>query len=354
MNRPCSIPAILSTARALPVLLGALLSPAIAQDVIYLKNGDRITGQIRRMEQGQIVMEASPAFFGFMHLDWSHVARIESERTFQFQTTEGERLQGHLSSTETGAEEIVVTDNNSVRNLNERDVVLMKETNETLPGLLRANAGAGLTLTRANHHRQFTADVEISYESTGYTVVGWAHSIYSSQSGAADTNRHNFGAFVGKPLNRRWSLVGISDFLISDEQQLDLRTTLGGGPARDIIRNNKMELVLAGGTAWTRENYAPGAGAGSDNQGVEGFAAVQFSFFRFRQWQLDSTFLLYPGITRSGRVRADWSTTLSLRLIPGKPLWWNLNQSLNLDNKPPPNASGTDYVTSTTLSWTFP
>jgi hypothetical protein len=64
--------------------------------------------------------------------------------------------------------------------------------------------------------------------------------------------------------------------------------------------------------------------------------------------------MVFPSLTVRGRVRLDWRSNLRLRLIKGRNFWWNFSHTLNLDSKPPSEASGTDYVTTTSLSWSFP
>ena len=76
---------------------------------------------------------------------------------------------------------------------------------------------------------------------------------------------------------------------------------------------------------------------------IEGLAGAEFSFFQFRQWNLESTLLVFPSISSAGRVRMDWRTNLRFRLIRGKKIWWNLNGTINLDNDPPSTAPGSDY-----------
>ena len=61
-----------------------------------------------------------------------------------------------------------------------------------------------------------------------------------------------------------------------------------------------------------------------------------------------------PSITNAGRVRGDFNATLHWRLIEGRNLWFDLTQAVNYDSRPPVNAPKTDYVTQSTLSWSFP
>ena len=53
-------------------------------------------------------------------------------------------------------------------------------------------------------------------------------------------------------------------------------------------------------------------------------------------------------------MRQSLNAQLRLRLIRGKPFWLNISQSLDLDTEPPEDTPGTDYVTTTSVSWTFP
>ena len=60
------------------------------------------------------------------------------------------------------------------------------------------------------------------------------------------------------------------------------------------------------------------------------------------------------GFQPPGRFRTDWTTNLKFRLIRGRNLWWNLGQTVNFDSQPPATFPGSDYVTTTSISWAFP
>ena len=46
------------------------------------------------------------------------------------------------------------------------------------------------------------------------------------------------------------------DFMNSDEQGLDLPTTIGGGGGRYLFRSASQYLAVGSGLAWTNENYS--------------------------------------------------------------------------------------------------
>jgi len=230
----------------------------------------------------------------------------------------------------------------------------MTQTVEGVGGLLEISAGMGFSLTRSNNQKQLNAEASATYDTPGFMVGGGLNSLFTTQTSTRDTKRNNVWARFTKKFNSRWGAGAMTDFLTSSQQQLDLRTVLGGGPTYEFIRSNRLNLNAIGGAVWNNEQYAATAGLEPVNNELEGLGGVEFSYYRFRQWNLDSTLFVFPGITSAGRVRMDWRTTFRVRLISGKKIWWNLNGTLNLDNDPPSISPGTDYVATTSISYDFP
>ena len=327
-------------------------APALAQDVVIFRNGDRLSGKIQRMEQGKVVFDA-PALDGVTRIDWNRIVRIESERLFQFQTQAGENFMGRISPEAEMKGTFTVDTEGRTREIKQDDIVFVTQTVEGIGGLLEATAGAGFTLTRSNNQQQTNAEAKVRYESTSYVLSGSVSSLFTSQKNADDTSRHAVNIGFRKKLQGRWGLGGLNNYLTSTQQKLLLRVTLGGGPAYDLIRNNRMILRVLGGAVWNNERYNPEFGAESGNE-IEALGGAEFAFFQFRQWDLDTGIHVFPSVSVAGRVRADWRTTFRVRLIRGRKLWWNISGTLNLDNKPPALAPGNDYYATTSISYAFP
>ena len=120
-----------------------------------------------------------------------------------------------------------------------------------------------------------------------------------------------------------------------------------------MVQNNQFELLALSGVVWNNERFEPEAETETTDD-LEGLVGLGFSFFEFKQWELEATYLFFPSITSQGRIRQSLTARLRLRLIKGKPFWLNFSQTLDLDNDPPEGTPGTDYVTTTSLSWSFP
>ena len=83
----------------------------------------------------------------------------------------------------------------------------------------------------------------------------FANIFRSSQENAPETQRWDLGNDFRRFLGSRWYVNTTQDFLNSEEQGLDLRTTIGGGGGRYLLRSSSQYLALGGGLAWTNENY---------------------------------------------------------------------------------------------------
>src|ERR1700749_819567 len=64
-------------------------------DVIILKNGDRLTGEIKGLQRGELKFKAS-YMADAVRLDWSKVARLESKSSYLILLTDGRLVTGPL------------------------------------------------------------------------------------------------------------------------------------------------------------------------------------------------------------------------------------------------------------------
>jgi hypothetical protein len=340
---------------ALIVLAWCLPLFAEDVDVLYFSSGDRLTGTIKRLDQGELIF-STPLIDGDVAINWESIVRIDSPRLFQFETASGERFLGELQPPGEGAAptKVLIKSPDGDRLIERKEIILATQTTAGLKGLLTANVGAGMNLTKSNQLKQFSANGEVGYATNKLGVrVDWA-SIFGSQTQGKPTNRHEVSSVSNWYTSRRWGLGGVTDFLNSEEEQLALRTVVGGGPIYRFVTTNRLNIYGIGGAVWTTERYQANSGRPGLQKEAEGLLGIDISFFHFRQFTTHTAFSLYPGITVAGRFRGNWQTQLKIRLIRNQSLWWNFTQTITFNTKPPSNAPGSDYVTSTSVTWSYP
>jgi len=86
----------IALAVALVLALTIRLAAQPRTDVVTLANGDRITGEVIRLERGRLEFKTDDA--GTIYLEWDKLAHVESVRQFEVSTTDDRRFVGRVSS----------------------------------------------------------------------------------------------------------------------------------------------------------------------------------------------------------------------------------------------------------------
>jgi hypothetical protein len=108
-------------------------------------------------------------------------------------------------------------------------------------------------MTRANSAKQLTLGGNLAYHDEHNIDSAFFTAFKSSQANAPQTKRWEIGNDFRHLLGEHWYVNTIQNFLSSEEQQLSLRTTLGGGGAVSVsVRSQHLAL----GVEWlTNERY---------------------------------------------------------------------------------------------------
>jgi hypothetical protein len=85
---------------SLGLILVVVVAPCLAKvkrhDTVIMKNRDRLTGEVKRLEQGVLYIETD-YFSGSVGVDWLQVEKVESKATFQIVLSDGKRMIGSIS-----------------------------------------------------------------------------------------------------------------------------------------------------------------------------------------------------------------------------------------------------------------
>ena len=153
-----------------------------------------------------------------------------------------------------------------------------------------------------------------------------------------------------KFLNSNSFVASLSDFLHSSRQDLNLRTTLGGGYGRYLKRTTNSKLAWLGGVVYIHESFGTTAGSLS-GQSMEAVVGLQYNCVRFNFGELQSQVRIFPGLTDSGRVRLNTNNSITIKLRNNFHLlftFWD-----DFDSRPPVTARRNELGTSSGIGWSF-
>lgn len=342
------------------IFLAALVltAPLFARDktdVLVMKNGDRMTCQVKGLDAG-VLYVSFDYIDGTTSVQWSKVARLESKQLYIVKTEDGSVYTGSLNTPETPTGqpvkiEIVETPEKQVM-LNSPQIVGITETSEKFWQRFNGQLNFGVIYSKGNSSTQYNFGSQAEYLRERWSAQASLSSNLSSSSGVSASTRNllNFGSSRMLPW-KEYFYAGLGSFLQSSAQGITLQTTIGGGLGRYFKNTNRSKISVLGGLAWQSTNYKPTVVPLGTQNLAAAVIAANFSFFRFSKTNLTATATLFPDLTEPGRVQFATNTTYYVKLIGN--LSWNVSFYGNWDNRPPAGFSGSDYGSSSGLSWTF-
>lgn len=339
------------------IAFGLLLwpSPAAARrkdDVIVMKNGDRLTGEIKKLENGQIYIETGYTIDP-IPVDWLQVEEVGSKAVYRIELSNGNRLTGVIAKVTAQAvaeKDFRIQSGGDEKYFQSAEVVGIQSQKPNFWRQLRGSISLGSNFASGSP-AQVNISATATYPSTKYEVTGSVNSSLSGSSNGEKTNRHELNLTPTLYLSRNAYLGSYIDFLTSSQQSLDLRTTLGGGYGRYMTRSNTKNFGWLGGLVYTLEKYAPSSGLTPRHNNVEGLLALGFDWNRFNYFNWNTSFQVFPSLTQAGRIRTNLNHTFSLKLTNNFSL--NFNVWDTFDSQPPPNARRNDLGIGTSVGWRF-
>jgi hypothetical protein len=325
-------------------VLAAATSAAAATDVVTTLTGAKIEGEIKKVEKDVLTIETAYSDADFK-IEWDQVASLASDRQFLVETFDGKRLSGTLQA-DPAAPKAVRVGNDSVPLA---DVSAIVTYERSFWSRFDAGFDFGYSMTQANSATQLTLGGNLLYRDKQIVDTALANVFKSTQSNAPDTQRWDFGNDFKYLFGARWYANTTQDFMNSDEQKLDLRTTIGGGGGRYLLRSASQHLALGGGLAWTNEKYTDPAVPTKDS--AEAYIGTEFMTEKMKFADLVTRFTYYPSLTIDDRYRINYKFDLDFNL-PGD---WYIRVSIfeNYDSKPPSDLSKNDYGWSNAFGFKF-
>lgn len=132
---------------------------------------------------------------------------------------------------------------------------------------------------------------------------------------------------------------------------LNLRTSIGLGLGRYLQQTNSSEFGLIAGVIGTSETLE---GDVSSQENIEGLLALDYSRYIYDDPMLDlsSRLSIFPSITESGRMRAQFDINLRWEMFAD--LLWDLSYYNTYDSNPASGSESTnDYGVVTSIGWSF-
>lgn len=318
------------------------------KDIVQLKNGDRITGEVKSLDRGELSFDTD--HMGTLSIEWEAVAFISIEDNIQVEMQSGVRYYGKITA---AAEEhkVRIETSKGPQVLDGDKVIAMNSIDEGGFRSLDLNVAIGYNFTKASNITQMNVSANTKYRTLKRVLSADFSSSISDSSGNDSSQVQSLSFTYTRLRANRWLNDGGISFDRNDELGLNLRTSISAGIGRILMQTNNSDFTLAGGLKATRENDI---GVAEDTDSLESYGSVEWQWFRFDDPELDwtTTLEIIPSLTESGRIRGQFDSTLRWEII--NDFYWQLDIYDSYDNQPQGATTTTnDYGITTSISYKF-
>jgi hypothetical protein len=317
-------------------------------DVATLSNGDRITGEVQRLERGRLEFDTDDA--GTLFLEWEKLLRlVATSRVFEVVTGDGVRFVGTLTAAPDRALSISGTDR--VDAVSMKDVVLITPIGRSFWSKLDGSIDAGFSYTRSSGVAQFNLNSETVYRKPAFAGRIAASVTQTQQEGDQDDDdRATIEASYLRYPWQKWFVIVGTKFENNKSLGLELRSQVTAAIGPRLINSNRGVMTVGAGLGVNDERGVDV----EDTRNIEALFTFRASYYTYDRPKttLDLGIEYYPSLSNPGRQR------LQLDTLAKRELWKDLFISASLfntfDSRPPnPSADTNDFGVVMSIGWTY-
>ena len=335
----------------LTILLFILAHPSLAQktDKVILKNGDHITGEIKRLDLE--ILQFKTSTMSTANIKWFQVENVFApDKSFQFELKDKTKLFGRLDSTDTPGVLIIANEVGKYE-VRTEDVVTIYQVKQLFWSRFSGSLSAGVSYAKASEILQGNAAADLSYTEEKYFGALRFDAIQSSQYDTIFTVKNDAMLNFNKMMLANQFITTFLSAQQSTELGIQLRSSAGIGYGMDLLHTNVSRIRFIGAMTGNREN---GLGEAPTTDNAEGLVKMDIKVFKYSDPEIyvNAFANWYPSITVTGRHRFETEVQIRFELLDN--LFLEFKVYGNFDNKPvSTSSSNTDYGLISRFTYTF-
>jgi hypothetical protein len=296
-------------------------------DTIFFQNGDRLTGEVKSLENNQLKLSTDDA--KTINVEWSKVDSVIILNNMRIVLEDGTIMYGKiLTSGEAGKGYIWASEGDPAL-LELIRIVSLSLLEDRFFKRLKGTLSSGFSYVKASQVMQLSLNGSIDYQTEKNMVNLSYDGIFTQDPNTGYKQNQSGGTTFFRFLPKNWFLVSSLTLESNSELQLDLRTSLSMGGGNSIVNSNSTRLFVALGIQATRE-----LSTGGTQNNLEGLVAANYSVFIYDDPEVSFSLSpkMIPSLSNLGRVRFDIDSNLKWEIFNDFYLKWTF--FYNFDNQP--------------------
>ena len=332
---------------ALALALQAATAWGAKTDVVVLKNGDRITGEVEQLDRGRLTFKTDD--MGTVQIEWDNVQSVTAAAPFDVDDLSGNRFLGTLAPGPAAGQLLIAWEGRD-DTVPLAHVVRMRRLYTSFWQRLDGSLDVGASYTSASELFKVDIAGTIGFERPGYEVSLDGTSTLTTQPGVDDTRRNLVSLSYARRFPERWVALAKTQLEQNRELGFELRTSAGVGGGRYLVQAPKHRLLTGVGLSVNRER--PTEGESTTN--VEATVLLNYDRFSYDFPNIDVAVVAggFASLTDSGRYRLDFDARLKREIV--RDFYATLRGYESYDSRPATEgAPENDYGITFALGWSF-
>ncbi|RLD87618.1 MAG: hypothetical protein DRJ29_17945 [Bacteroidetes bacterium] len=296
-------------------------------DTIYFQNGDRITAEVKYLENNQLKLSTDNA--STVYVEWDQVDSVKILNTMRIVMDDGQILYGKILPAGEAGKCFIWSSLGDPHLYELVHIVSLTPLKDKLFNRLSGSLSSGFSYVKATQVTQLNFDGSIKYQAEKNQIELSYSGLFSHDSTKGYSQNQIGGATFIRLLPNKWFLLSQFTLESNSEMNLDLRTSITAAAGYSFVRTNRSYLYAALGLMANRE-----LSMGDGQNNLEADLTARYSVFIFDDPEVsfDLTTELIPSLTTLGRVRTKIDTNLKWEIFNDFYLKWTF--WYNFDSQP--------------------
>jgi Protein of unknown function, DUF481 len=343
---------------AIPPIVALIVSSsglaAQATDVVVLRNGDTVTGEVLALSRGNLDVDTDA--MNVVSIDWDDVTSVSTDHIFEVTDVTGRQFYGRLSAGD--RERVLVVglgpDDAGEVSLPFAVIIDMRELNEGFIAKTSGYVDVGANVARANRLRSLLFKGRFVFRGRIWEVDATSESYAQTQTSTTQqggdleerTSRNSMVLSGRRFFNADWAASASAKVEQNEELNLDRRFLLSLGGRYNIVRNHGLEIFAGASGVLNEERFTDEEATTSPE------VNLSIGFDMFDVGDLD-VFTLVDGYKTPGeeRYRLNIDARVSWEIVSDFSI--GLTAVERYDSSPEGDAEQRDFQYGVTVGWSW-
>jgi putative salt-induced outer membrane protein YdiY len=322
-------------------------SPALAvkTDVVVVRNGDSLTGEVKGLQRGLLSFKTSAT--DRINVKWDEVVSLKSTQYLEVELSNGIRAYGTIAP-DTTRGRMQVLGPRTTWAFEYANVVSITPIKKSFFSRVDGSISLGVSYTQATNIFQLNFAFNAAYRVRRYQFNVGAGSNITVQD--STTRRQEVDLNYKRFLPKKFMAGGALSLQENREQGFNLRALFTGGGGYSLIKQNDRLFTFFGGLTLNVEEPVQG----DATQSLEAILSTNYQTYTYHDPERDltATLSVFPSLTQGGRWRVQLNINTQWEIVNNFAFMLDLLETYDTD-PPTEGANENDLTLTSSLGYTF-